>query len=202
MHEPLYGRHNQAMSSLRHEIACGAAQLIAEEGFDYQSAKRKAYERMTGGLGGRIAASDLPSNQEIEEAVRDHLALFADESQRAHCEAMRRAALQLMQRLSAYQPVLMGALANGTATAFSVIHLGCRAESAKELAIDFLNDGISVEATELANPAGQGMVEGLLLDWQGHPVVITTLARGGLPRRIVNLSTHELTQQLNNGGLA
>ena len=110
--------------------------------------------------------------------------------------------MQLMQRLSAYQPVLMGALANGTATAFSVIHLGCRAESAKELAIDFLNDGISVEATELANPAGQGMVEGLLLDWQGHPVVITTLARGGLPRRIVNLSTPELTQQLNNGGMA
>ena len=46
------------------------------------------------------------------------------------------------------------------------------------------------------------MVEGLLLDWQGHPVVITTLARGGLPRRVVNLSTRELTQQLNNGGLA
>jgi len=202
MREPLYGRHNQAMSSLRHEIACGAAQLIAEEGFDYQSAKRKAYERVTGGLGGRIAASDLPSNQEIEEAIRDHLALFADEDQRAHCEAMRRAALALMQRLASFHPVLMGALANGTATQFSVIHLGCRAESAKELAIDFLNDGITVEATELANPIGQGRVEGLLLDWQGHPVVITTLARGGLPRRFSSLNVHELSLQLNDGGLA
>lgn len=200
MHEPLYGRHNRAMPSLRHEIACGAAQLVAEEGFDYQTAKRKAYERITGGLGGRIAASDLPSNQEIEEAVREHLSLYADEDQRAHCESMRRAALQLMHRLEAFQPVLMGALANGTATAFSVIHLGCRAESAKELAIDFLNDGIQVEATELTNPVGQGTVEGLLLDWQGHPVVISTLPHGGLPRRVTSLSAQELQLQLHRGG--
>jgi hypothetical protein len=202
MHEPLYGRHNRGMSSLRHEIACSAAQLIAEEGFDYQSAKRKAYERLTGGLGGRIAASDLPSNQEIEEAVREHLAIYADDEQRAHCEAMRKAALQLMHRLRAFQPVLMGALANGTATVFSAIHLGCRAESAKELAIDFLNDGITVEATELANPLGQGVVEGLVLQWQGQPVVITTLPRGGLPKRMASLNLHELTQQLQDGGLA
>ncbi|MFZ8912601.1 MAG: hypothetical protein ACO2Y4_06205, partial [Burkholderiaceae bacterium] len=80
--------------------------------------------------------------------------------------------------------------------------LGCRAESAKELAIDFLNDGITVEATELANPLGQGVVEGLVLHWQGQPVVITTLPRGGLPKRMTSLNLHELTQQLHDGGLA
>ncbi|MFN5448992.1 MAG: UDP-N-acetylmuramate--alanine ligase, partial [Burkholderiales bacterium] len=46
---------------LKAEVAAAAAYLIAEEGLDYASAKRKAYARVTGGKGHRISKEALPS---------------------------------------------------------------------------------------------------------------------------------------------
>ncbi len=57
-------------STLRAEIAAAAASLIAEEGLDYANAKRKAIERIAGKKHQRLQREILPSNEEIEEAVR------------------------------------------------------------------------------------------------------------------------------------
>ncbi|MFM1879870.1 MAG: hypothetical protein RLZZ344_104 [Pseudomonadota bacterium] len=187
------------MHSLRDEIAASAAQMIAEEGLDYQSAKRKAYDRLTGGHRGRIAHEALPTNEQVEAAVRDHLALFCADHQPARLRSLRQQALLLMQRLADFQPSLLGAVANGTATEFSGIHLACVSDNAKALGIYLLDLGLQPEATMVSHPAGRGEVEGLVFDWKGETVVISVLTNPGLPKRLGAITVAQLRALLEGG---
>ncbi len=184
------------MHSLREEIAASAAQLIAEEGLDYGSAKRKAYARITGGHRSRIAQESLPSNEQVEAAVRDYLQLFCADHQPARLRALREHALSLMQRLAPFDPSLLGAAANGTATEFSGIHLACVCDSAKALGMFLLDLGLSPEAVMVPHPAGHGEVEGLVFEWRTEPVVAAVLQGPGLPKRLGALSTSGLAALL------
>lgn len=188
------------MHSLRDEIAAVAAQMIAEEGMDYGPAKRKAYDRITGGHRGRIAHESLPSNEQLEAAVREYLQLFCADHQPVRLRTLRMRALSLMQHLEGYNPVLLGAAANGTATEFSGIHLACFSDNAKALMIFLLELGLAPEAVMVAHPAGHGEVEGLAFDWQGEPVLVSLLATPGLPRRIAALSPAALALLLDAEG--
>ncbi|OZB51108.1 MAG: hypothetical protein B7X43_04700 [Thiomonas sp. 15-63-373] len=76
------------MDSLRAELAVLAARLIVEDGLDYGTAKRKAAKRL---LGERVAHDLLPSNDEIEQQVREELALFHADTQPAQLLQLRRA---------------------------------------------------------------------------------------------------------------
>jgi len=188
------------MHSLRDEIAAVAAQMIAEEGMDYGPAKRKAYDRITGGHRSRISQESLPSNEQVEAAVRDYLAVFCADHQPARLRALRGHALSLMQRLTAYHPLLLGAAANGTATEFSGIHLACFSDNPKALMLFLLDHGISPEAVMLPHPAGHGEVEGLAFDWQGESVVLSLLPTPGLPKRLGAVSADALTALLADTG--
>ncbi|MBN9342360.1 MAG: hypothetical protein J0H52_20140, partial [Comamonadaceae bacterium] len=53
------------------EIANAAARLVVEEGLDWGSAKRRAVRDL--GLPARTA---LPDNDQVEDAVREYIALF------------------------------------------------------------------------------------------------------------------------------
>ena len=57
--------------SIDTEIAQAAAALVVDEGLEYGPAKRRALKQL--GLPARTA---LPSNEQVEDAVREHLALF------------------------------------------------------------------------------------------------------------------------------
>ena len=147
--------------------------MIAEEGLDYSSAKRRAYERVTGGKGARIAKEALPSNEEIEQAVREHQAIFQSEEQPLRLRELRLKALELMVLLEDFSPVVTGAIVNGTASEHSDIHLHCFADSAKELGIFLLNHEIKWEAGLMANRRpGQSDVEALAIQWQGELATI------------------------------
>jgi len=100
--------------SVSEEIAAAAARLVVEEGMEYAAAKRKA-----GRDHGRRA--ELPSNEEVEDAVREHIQLFCADTQPAELRALREVALLWMQRLAAFRPHLAGAAWRGTATRHSAV---------------------------------------------------------------------------------
>jgi hypothetical protein len=125
------------------EIAVAAARLIADEGLDYASAKRRAAREL---LGAADARGLLPDNEQIEAEVRRHLRLYGGDEHAALLAALRRAALALMQRLAAFDPHLVGAVLNGTATEHSAIQLHLFTDDAKEVEIFLLNEGIAFEA--------------------------------------------------------
>ena len=66
---------------VREEIAIAAARLIAEDGLDYSTAKRKAARQVVGET--RIGGEWLPDNDQIEDEIREYQALFQSDSQPA-----------------------------------------------------------------------------------------------------------------------
>lgn len=100
-------------------VAQEAARLIVDQGIrDYRVAKNKAAERL--GLSSR---GSLPRNQEIEQAVADHLLLFSAEEHLELLFSLRRTALIAMQMLQSFSPRLVGPVLNGTADDNSAINM-------------------------------------------------------------------------------
>lgn len=167
----------QLRSGLRAEIAAAAAALIADEGLDYGSAKHKAYQRITGGRGRRVARQDLPSNEEIEDALREYQQIFQADSQPRRLRALREKALSLMQLIADFDPAVTGAIANGTAGEHSDIHLWCFTDTAKTLGMFLLDHRVRHDAITLPHQRGrQDDVEALALHWQGELVTIAVYA--------------------------
>ncbi|MCS6944525.1 MAG: UDP-N-acetylmuramate--alanine ligase [Sutterellaceae bacterium] len=133
------------------EIAVAAARLIAEEGLDYAAAKRRAARQL---LGSTDARGLLPDNEQIENELRRHLRLYRGAAHVALLTTLRRTALAWMQRLAAFDPHLVGAVLNGTATEHSAIQLHLFTDDAKAVEIFLLNEGITFEAEEGGNEAG------------------------------------------------
>ncbi len=162
---------------LRQELAAAAAALIAEEGLDYASAKRKAYDRATGGHGSRLAKQDLPSNEEVEDALREYQQIFQSDHQPQRLASLRQKTLALMQLLAEFRPMTSGAIVNGTASDHTDIHIQCYADNAKALGFFLLDHNIQSEATTSdGDPrAGRGArdLETLVIQWQGELAIIT-----------------------------
>lgn len=136
-------------SAFAAEIAATAARLVVEEGMEYATAKRKA-ARQLGRSGAR--GSELPSNEQVEDEVRAHLALFHAETQPAELAVLRRLALRWMLRLAEFRPHLAGAAWRGTATRLSSLHIDLYCDDGKAAEIALLNQGIAFDVGSL--PAG------------------------------------------------
>jgi len=126
------------------EIASTAARLVVDEGMEYAQAKRKAAR----GLGRRTRGdADLPSNELVEDAVREHLELFCADTQPGELLALRRVALRWMLRLAEFRPHLAGAVWRGTATRLSAVHIDLYCDDTKGAEIALINQGIQFEAS-------------------------------------------------------
>lgn len=121
------------------ELCARAARLVVEEGLDYAAAKRRAL-RDLGPQAGRGAA--LPPNEQLEDAVREHIALFHADTQPAELAALRQLALRWMDRLAEFRPYLGGAVWRGTATRLSAVLIDLYCDDVKAAEIGFLNLGI------------------------------------------------------------
>lgn len=131
---------------LRAEIAATAARMIAEDGADYASAKRKAAQLILGK--DHFGAGVLPDNAQVEEEVRIYNALYLSDTQPQRLQDLRQLALTLMQDLQAFSPYLTGAVLNGTASAHSDIYLHLFPDNPKEVSYFLLNKNISFETSE------------------------------------------------------
>ena len=100
--------------TLTEEIAAAAARLVVEDGLEYGPAKAKAARALT--RRGGAARAQMPTNEQVEEAVREYVELFCAETQPAELAALREVAAQWMARLAEFRPHLGGAVWRGTAT--------------------------------------------------------------------------------------
>jgi hypothetical protein len=132
--------------SLAAEIAVAAARLVVEEGMEYGAAKQRV-ARDLGRRSGR--RGELPSNEEVEDEVRNHLALFESDTHPQELRALRELALQWMQRLAEFRPHLAGAAWRGTATRRSALHLDLYCDDAKAAEIALVNAGLRFDADTL-----------------------------------------------------
>ena len=121
-------------------IAQAAAALVVDEGLEYGAAKRRALKVL--GLGPRAA---LPANDLLEQAVRDHIALFCADTQPAELRALRELALTWMQRLDRFKPYLVGAVWQGTATRLSDIYLQLFCDDPKSAEIALIDHQVDYE---------------------------------------------------------
>lgn len=104
---------------LRSAVAQEAARLMEEHGIqDYLVAKRKAAERY-----GVVEGAFLPKNTEIEAALMERQRLFGAGRHATSLQEQRRIALEAMQVLGSFEPRLVGAVLNGTATEHTDIQL-------------------------------------------------------------------------------
>lgn len=117
---------SRAAGKLRHtrqQVAAEAARIMATEGqHNYLAAKQKAAERL--GISNSLA---LPSNIEVEEALRIYQSLYGGEKHVEYLQKLRMAAIDAMQYLEQFSPRLVGPVLDGTADQHSrvALHLFC-----------------------------------------------------------------------------
>jgi hypothetical protein len=131
---------------IRQEVVQTAARLIVEEGLDYASARRKAMQEH--------GSREAPGNEEIEDEVRAHLAIFHADTQPAQLRALRELALRWMLRLAEFRPHLSGAVWRGTATRQSIVRLDLFCDDSKAPELALIDRGIDYES--VSEPIGRG----------------------------------------------
>ena len=155
---------------LRAEIAAAAARLIAQDGADYSTAKRKAAKQILGDT--QPPLNVLPDNAQIEAEVRIYQSLFHADTQPARVFKLRTLAVEIMDGLAAFNPFLTGAVLNGTAGPHDDIHLQLFADSAKEVEIFLLNRNVQIDISETPHFKGPryGVVETVSFMWHKEGV--------------------------------
>ncbi len=152
----------RCMNRIEEEIAAVAARYIVDDRMEFGPAKRQAIKAL--GLGGK---APLPSNDDIEEAVFEHLRLFGGEEQEEVLKALRHLALKWMRRLAVFRPHLTGAVWKGFATERSDIYLQLFCDDSKSAEIELINQGLDYQVSTQKGFRGE-MVDALSLNIK-HP---------------------------------
>lgn len=161
-------RRNNRPAAMRARIAAAAARLMAEDGIDdFALAKRKAAKQL-----GAADSQALPGNDEIEQALRAHLAIYQAEEHPQRVAELREIALDAMRTLERFSPYLTGAVLKGTAGPYAEIELQLFPDSAKEVEIFLLDRNVPYTTHEARRYAGDRAhaVSVLSLAWQGVPL--------------------------------
>ena len=142
---------------LKLEIAAAAAALVVEEGLEYGPAKQRAVKQM-----GLPARTEVPGNDELEEAVREYIAIFCADTQPVELQALRELALTWMERMVSFRPYLGGAVWHGTATRLSDIYIQLFCDDSKSAEIALIDHQVDYEPRTVTGFTG-GKVEALSL---------------------------------------
>lgn len=171
---------------LRGEIAHLAARLMAEEGIqDYGTAKRKAAARL-----GVRDSGHLPANGEVEEALREFLALYEGDDHQEWLAHLRREALAAMRLLERFNPYLTGPVLSGTASRHSDISLHLYTDSPKEVEFFLMDRGIPYRSGERRIREADG--------WRAVPVF--SLERDGIDIQVSVFEGNDLRVALRGAG--
>ena len=157
LHPALRIHHPLNPSTLKLDIAATAAALVVEEGLEYGPAKRRAVKQM-----GLPTRSELPGNDELEDAVREYIALFCADTQPGELAALRELALTWMERMAQFRPYLGGAVWHGTATRLSDIYIQLFCDDPKSAEIALIDHDVDYEPRTVTGFTGE-QVEALSL---------------------------------------
>ena len=123
------------------EVSYRAARLIAEEGIlSVSLALQKAARQM-----GVTERACLPTELEVQSALKIQQALFHADSQPQECTSLRRTAVEVMRWLNGYSPRLVGSVLDGSANRFSQIQLEMVSDDAKQFEMFLLNADVQFE---------------------------------------------------------
>ena len=154
------------VSTLKSEIAATAAALVVEEGLEYGPAKRRAVKQMA-----LPARTELPDNDEMEDAVREYIDLFCADTQPLELAALRELAFVWMNRMAAFRPHLGGSVWHGTATRLSDIYIQLFCDDSKSAEIALIEHNVDYEPRTVTGFTGS-QVEALSLSSLCKPLNI------------------------------
>lgn len=178
--------NGKRVEAMRQQLAQTAAQMIQEQGIrDYRLAKEKAAARH----GVDIRRGPLPRNTEIEAALAEYQRLFAGADAVGLLVELRRAALQAMRELEAFQPRLVGDVLSGLATPHSDVQLHVFADHSEAFDFHLQDRGIPFELVERRFRYGRG-------GYHHYPVF--RFAAGGVGFEAVLFPLTELRQAPNS----
>lgn len=137
----------------RSRIAYLAARLMAEDGIeDYATAKRKAARQA-----GTTATRDLPSNEEIGEALRTYQEIYHQEEHRDRLRELREKALRAMRELARFSPYLTGSVLDGSAGKYADINLQLFTDDEKAVELYLIDRRIPYRAAQSRLYSGVGL---------------------------------------------
>lgn len=129
---------------MREQLAHHAARLMAEGGItDYAFAKRKAARQM-----GAADTQHLPSNEEVEVALRSFRKLYQSASHPGILRQLRQQALAAMRLLAPFHPYLSGSVLDGTAGEQSDINLQVYSDDEKSVMMFLLKHNLPFQSGE------------------------------------------------------
>jgi len=158
-------RRSTRHDGMRTRIAAAAARLMAEDGIDnFALAKRKAARQL-----GAADTESLPTNDEVESALRDYRALYQAEEHPERIAELRRVALDAMRALERFSPYLTGPVLKGIAGPYAEIDLQLYPDSTKDVELFLLERNIAFDTAETRRFSGDRAhaVSVLKLDWLG-----------------------------------
>jgi hypothetical protein len=162
-------------------IANFAARIMVEDGVeDYATAKRKAARQA-----GVPDTRQLPTNEEVDAALRTHQTLFEGEMHRKRVAELRSRAVKIMRELEEFNPYLTGSVLSGNAGKYANINLQLYIESPKPVQLYLIDHGISYRAGQCRLYCGYEarVVPTFTID-DVVPIELVLLAVGDLRRPI------------------
>jgi len=123
---------------IRRTIAAEAARIMATQSLsNYRTAKQKAAERL-----GVNLRSSLPSNAEVESALRDYQSIYGGQQHIQRLQKLRKIALSVMRSLESFNPRLVGPVLEGTADEHARISLHVFNDPPDAIVIHLLDNGL------------------------------------------------------------
>ena len=140
----------------RDQVAREAARLLAQGAPDLAGARRDAARRL-----GVTDPRALPSAADIREALRAYRELFGGGLTPAHLAGRRRAALEAMDALAAFDPRLAGPVLDGSAGEHDPIVLHLHADEPDAVARHLADQGILARQGRARARLGDRLVDTL-----------------------------------------
>lgn len=126
------GRH------ARLQVAAEAARILAEKGAgDFGMAKKKAAARLA-----IDSKTGLPTNEEVEQALKDHLQIFQSKTLAERVAKHRRIAVKAMEFLEVFSPRAVGNIVTGIIPPHSAVQLHVRADDPEQVALTLIHNDI------------------------------------------------------------
>jgi hypothetical protein len=162
----------------RSRIAHLAARIMAEDGVeDYATAKRKAARQA-----GIPDTRQLPTNDEVEAALRTHRALYSADTHRDRLRALREHALEVMRGLERFNPYLTGSVLSGIAGKYADIDIQLYTDNTKAVELFLMEERTDYRAGQCR----------LYLGEQQRTVPLFVIDDEGVEVRLVVLETADL----------
>ena len=141
------------------EIAAAAARLVVEDGLDYGPAKRQAARLLA-----LSARTPLPTNEEVEDAVFEYIAVFCADTQEHELACLRALALRWMARMAEFRPYLTSAVWRGSATRHSDIRIELFCDDCKSAEIKLIDQKIAYVPQTIVGMRGESVEALCLID--------------------------------------